>query len=73
MPTGIVWEPIRENELTCNSSGNTRQQSSQLAEPLRTDPGQKNWDWCALADFHSTIMKALARNEFSNLKFLASE
>ena len=27
------------NELTSNSSGNTRPQSSQLAEPLWTDPG----------------------------------
>ena len=27
------------NELTRNSSGNTRSQSSQLAEPLWTDPG----------------------------------
>ena len=30
------------NELTCNSSGNIRSQSSQLAEPLWTDPGIKN-------------------------------
>ena len=30
------------NELTCNSSGNTRSQSSQLAEPLWTDPGLKS-------------------------------
>ena len=29
------------NELTCNSSGKTRPQSSQLAEPLWTDPGQR--------------------------------
>ena len=29
------------NELTRNSSGNTQSQSSQLAEPLWTDPGQK--------------------------------
>ena len=28
-----------ENELTRNSSGNTWPQSSQLAEPLWTDPG----------------------------------
>ena len=27
------------NELTRNSSGNTRSQSSQLAEPVCTDPG----------------------------------
>ena len=30
------------NELTRNSSGNTRLQSSQLAEPLSTDPGLKS-------------------------------
>ena len=30
------------NELTRNSSGNTRSQSFQLAEPLRTDPGLKS-------------------------------
>ena len=29
------------NELTRNSSGNTRSQSSQLVEPLWTDPGQR--------------------------------
>ena len=28
-----------ENELTRNSSGNARPQSSQFAEPLWTDPG----------------------------------
>ena len=30
------------NELTRNSSGNTRSQSSQLAEPLWTNPGVKS-------------------------------
>ena len=35
------------NELTCNSSGNTRLQSSQLAEPLWTDPGLKLESVCA--------------------------
>ena len=30
------------NELTSNSSGNTQPQSSQLAEPLWTDPGIKS-------------------------------
>ena len=30
------------NELTRNSSGNTRSQSSQLAEPLCTDAGVKS-------------------------------
>ena len=29
------------NELTCNSSGNAMPQSSQLVEPLGTDPGLK--------------------------------
>ena len=33
----MVWEPIRK-QLTCNLSGNIRPQSSQLAEPLWTDP-----------------------------------
>ena len=33
---------LSENELTCKPSGNTLSQSSQLAEPLWTDPGQKN-------------------------------
>ena len=32
----------QENELTGNSSRNVRPQSSQLAEPLWTDPGQKS-------------------------------
>ena len=30
------------NEFTCNSSGNTQSQSSQLADPLRIDPGIKS-------------------------------
>ena len=30
------------NELTRNSSGNTRSQSSQLTEPLWADPGGKS-------------------------------
>ena len=44
------------NEPTRNSSGNTRPQSSQLAEPLWTDPGLKKggwrWNWCARADIY---------------------
>ena len=31
-----------KNELTRNSSGNTPTQSSQLAEPLWTDPGLRS-------------------------------
>ena len=38
---GIVWEPIRKNEFTRNSSGNAWPQSSQLTKPLWTDPGLK--------------------------------
>ena len=38
-----VWyENLSENQLTRNSSGNTRPQSSQLTEPLWTDPGLKS-------------------------------
>ena len=33
---------LSENELTRNPSGNTPPQSSQLAEPLWSDPGLKN-------------------------------
>ena len=41
----IVWEPTltyRGNELKRYWSGNARPQSSQLAEPLWTDPGLKS-------------------------------
>ena len=41
------------NELTHNSSGNTRSQSSQLAEPLWTDPGLKSW--VSLRELISTL------------------
>ena len=41
------------NELTRNSSGNTWSQSSQLAEPLWTDPGlQSGISFFARADLH---------------------
>ena len=40
------------NEVTRNSSGNTLPQSSQLAEPLWTDPWPEEWSWCARADLH---------------------
>ena len=43
------------NELTRNSSGNTRSQSSQLAEPLRTDPGLKSG--ISLRELISTLKK----------------
>ena len=38
---GIVWEPIRKRAHS-QSSGNTRSQSSQFAEPLWTDPDLKS-------------------------------
>ena len=37
-------ETYQGNELTRNSSGNARSQSSQLAKPLWTDPGLKEWN-----------------------------
>ena len=47
--TGLTMPPsrhsvgtYRRNKLTCNSSGKTWSQSSQLAEPMWTDPGRKN-------------------------------
>ena len=58
----IVWEPIRETELTRNSSGNTWPQSSELAEPLWTDPGLKSG--ISLHELISTLKKnAQAGNE----------
>ena len=43
------------NELTCNSSGNTQSQLSQLAEPLWTDPGLKSE--ISLHELISTLKK----------------
>ena len=58
-----MWEPVKENELTRNSSGNTRPQSSQLAALLWTDPGLKEkWNWCARAD-----LQRRRGDELSNL------
>ena len=39
--TQVQCGNVSGNELTRNSSGNTQPQSSQLAEPLWTDPGVK--------------------------------
>ena len=62
-------------ELSHNSSRNTRPQSSQLAEPLWTDPGLKSV--ICVRKLISTLKKkkAQAGNESSNLppKVLASE
>ena len=59
---------LSQNELTRNSSGNTRLQSSQLVEPLWTDPGLK----CgiSLRELISTLKKkkkAQAGNELFNI------
>ena len=43
------------NELTRNSSGNTQPQSSQLAEPLWTDPGLKSE--ISVCELTSTLKK----------------
>ena len=58
------------NELTHNSSGNTRPQSSQLAEPLWTDPSIKNGiSVRELSPLYLKIFffKAQAENESPNL------
>ena len=41
----LSWHSVgtyQGNELTCYPSGITRPRSSQLTEPLRTDPGIKS-------------------------------
>ena len=57
------------NELTRKSSGNTWSLSSQLAEPLWTDPGLKSG--ISLCELISTLkncfLKAQAGNELSNI------
>ena len=59
------------NELTRNSSGNTRLKSSQLAEPLWTDPGLQSG--ISLCELISTLKKkkyfkkAQAGNELPNI------
>ena len=51
------------NELTRDSSQNTQPQSSQLAEPLWTDPGRKNG--ISVHELISTLKKkAQAGNEW---------
>ena len=64
------------NELTRNLSGNTRLQSSQLAELLWTDPGRKNG--ISLRELTSSLKKkrkAQAGSKISNIlpKILALE
>ena len=60
-----MWD-LSGNELTRNSSVNTRSQSSQLAEPPRTDPGLKSG--ISVRELISTLKKrAQAWNELSNI------
>ena len=40
--TDMLVATCQGNELICNLSGNAHPQSSQLAEPLWTDPGLKS-------------------------------
>ena len=56
------------NELTRNSSGNARSQSSQLAEPLWTDPGLKSG--ISLRELISTLNKKIVEH---SPKILARE
>ena len=59
---------LSENELTLNLSGNLQLQSSQLAEPLWTDPGIKiGISVRKLVSPSPPKKKALAGNEWSNI------
>ena len=63
-----IYIYLSGKELTRNSPGNTRPQSSQLAEPLWTDPGLKS-------GISVLIKKTKARsgNEWSNVLPKSSE
>ena len=73
-PTGLTMPLSRhsvgtypENDLTRNLSS-IRPQSSQLAEPLWTDPGIKEWNLCARANLHLKKKSAGgAGNKWSNI------
>ena len=51
------------NELTCNLSGNIQPQSSQLAEPLWTDPGIENG--ISVRKLISILKKRQEKSEYS--------
>ena len=55
------------NELTHNSSGNTQPQSSQLAEPLWTDPGLKSGICVCEESSNKKIKKSTGADEWSNI------
>ena len=60
------WGNLSGNELTRNSSGNSRLQSFQLDEPLWTDPGLKSG--ISRRELISTLkIKAQAGNELSSI------
>ena len=71
--SGLTMPLCRHSVGTCHelsSSGNTRPQSSQLAEPLWTDPGRKSG--ISMRDLISTLKKekeeeAQSVNELSNI------
>ena len=56
-------ENLSGNKLTCKFSGNTQPQSSQLAEPLWTDPGLKSGIKCARASTWKKERKKSAGRE----------
>ena len=66
---GKLCGNLSGNELTCNLSGNIRPQSSQIAEPLWTDPGLKSA--ISVRELISTLKKtkkqAQAGNQWSNI------
>ena len=63
----VRCENLSGNELTGNLSGNTRPQSSQLAEPLWADPGVKGG--ISVLELASTLKnkKVQAGNDWSNI------
>ena len=64
---------LERNEFTRNSSENTRSQSSQLAEPLWTDPGLKSG--ISVRKLISTLKKSAGRERIveHSPKILAGE
>ena len=68
---GIVLEPIqkKKDKLTRNSLGNTRLQSSQLAEPLWTGPGLKSGitvrDLISINNNNKKRRRGMSRRTFS--------
>ena len=55
------------NELTHDSSGNTRSQSSQLIEPLWTNPRVKSEIKCVQTNLHKKFLKVQVGNELLSI------